>query len=112
VKRKPRLLSPSPLSIARHSERSEENPVFAVAVAVAVAFAFAFAFAFDVAFAFGIELGFSPASSQPQTALPLCRRLQRSPKGEATDYCLCFFGLAPTAIIFLRFPPKKSMSSS
>jgi hypothetical protein len=47
----------------------------------------ALAFASDVplAFAFVIERGFNPASRQPRSGLPLCRRPERSPKVEATD---------------------------
>jgi hypothetical protein len=38
-----------------------------------------------VGVAVGIEPGFSPASKPAATRPPLCRRLERSPKGEATD---------------------------
>jgi hypothetical protein len=59
----------------------ERPPHLAFAVAVAPAVAVALA----VVFAFEIERGFSPASKPSrEAALPLCRRQERSPKGEAT----------------------------
>jgi hypothetical protein len=117
------LLSPLPFSIACHSERSEEPPhsllplplllvLLLPCFALALALALAFAFALALAFAFWIRAGLQPS------VRPSAKRRYRSAegssearKGEATDYCLCFFVLTATAIIFLRFPPKKRMSS-
>jgi hypothetical protein len=55
-----------------------------------------------------IELGFSPASKPAaQRRLPLCRRPERSPKGEATDSIAVVFA----CFYFSRFPPENRMSS-
>jgi hypothetical protein len=54
-----------------------------------------------------VELGFSPASKPAEQRPTLCRRLERSPKGEATDSIAVVFA----CFIFLHFSPKNRMSS-
>jgi hypothetical protein len=68
----------------------------ALAFASVFAFALAFVFAFAFAFVFGIERASAPRLAQPRSGLPLCRRPERSPKGEATDLIAVAF-----AFVFL-----------
>jgi hypothetical protein len=53
----------------------------------------------------GAPLGV-PKESGPQ-ALPLCRRPEQSPKGEATEN----IAFAVACFFLLRFPPKNRLSS-
>jgi hypothetical protein len=84
-----------PTEAQRSGEPAPSEVEWGSAVAAAFAFAVAFAAAYVVplpfaiaiaaAVAVGIEPGFSPASKPAAKRPPLCRRLERSPKGEATD---------------------------
>jgi hypothetical protein len=53
------------------------------------------------------KIGAISPASKPRSGLPLCRRLERSPKGEAIESIAFSFAV----VFFSRFQPKNRMSS-
>jgi hypothetical protein len=56
----------------------------------------------------GLELGFSPASNPAAKRPPPCRRLERSPKGEAIDLIAFVFVL----VFFFKNNPEIACQAS
>jgi hypothetical protein len=92
------LLLPLPLLFLLSSRRDAVAVAFVLASLSVIPEA-------DLPFAllllFGLAWGFSPTTKSRQEALPLCRRPERSPKGEATD-------LLPLLLLFQTHPKNKS----